>query len=178
MTTQDALDDLQEFLERAVEELDLRCQKEETDPPEYVAPCVIQCYLPHKNFSPWDFQVPGIFIALDTQEDTGTENVIDVRLVCMTYGGGVYPGTKIPDASGYKDLLSLMERIKTALISQQAIGRGSLRKPVTMGMYDTELSWPYWYGYLRFSLDIPVTEYPMRGDYSNEMEDFLHGLRG
>ena len=39
-------------------------------------------------------------------------------------------------------------------------------------------SWPYWYGYLRLSLDIPVTEYPMRGDYSNEMEDFLHGLRG
>ena len=89
-----------------------------------------------------------------------------------------YRDTQIPDASGYKDLLSMMERLKTSLITQWALGRGNLRRPLEMGMYDSELSWPYWYGYLRLSLDIPVTEYPMRGDYSNEMEDFLHGLRG
>ena len=117
-------------------------------------------------------------IALDTAEDTGQENTLDVRLVCTTYGGGMYRDTQIPDASGYKDLLSMMERLKTSLITQWALGRGNLRRPLEMGMYDSELSWPYWYGYLRLSLDIPVTEYPMRGDYSNEMEDFLHGLRG
>ena len=89
-----------------------------------------------------------------------------------------YRDTQIPDASGYKDLLSMMERLKTSLITQWALGRGNLRRPLEMGMYYSELSWPYWYGYLRLSLDIPVTEYPMRGDYSNEMEDFLHGLRG
>ena len=103
---------------------------------------------------------------------------MDVRLVCTTYGGGMYRDTQIPDASGYKDLLSMMERLKTSLITQWALGRGNLRRPLEMGMYDSELSWPYWYGYLRLSLDIPVTEYPMRGDYSNKMEDFLHGLRG
>lgn len=175
MTTQDALDDLQSFLETTVQDLKMKYQQEETDPPVYVTPYVAQCYLPHKNFSPVNFQTPGILIALDTTDDTGSENTVDVRLVCMAYGGGFYADTQIPDASGYKDLLSMMERIKTALITQQAIGRGGLRKPITMGMYDSELSWPYWYGYLKFSLDIPVTEYPMRDVYSKEMEDFLHG---
>ena len=153
----------------------MKYQQEETDPALYVTPYVVQCYLPHKNFTPVNFQVPGILIALDTAEDTGQENTLDIHLICMTYGGGVYEGTQIPDASGYKDLLNMMERIKTALVTQQAIGRSGLRKPIVSGMYDSELSWPYWYGYLRFSLDIPVTEYPMRGEYSKEMEDFLHG---
>ena len=175
MTVQDALDDLQKFLEQTVLDLNMKYQQEETRPPLYVTPYVAQCYLPHKNFSPVDFQSPGILIALDTAEDTGQENPLDVRLVCTTYGGGMYQDTQIPDASGYKDLLSMMERLKTALITRQAIGRGGLRKPVEMGMYDSELSWPYWYGYLRLSLDIPVTEYPMRGELSKEMEDFLHG---
>lgn len=178
MTTQDALDDLQAFLEKAVQEMGMKYQREEIDPPKYVTPYVAQCYWPHKNFIPGGFQAPGILIALDTAEDTGQENTLDVRLVCTTYGGGMYRDTQIPDASGYKDLLSMMERLKTSLITQWALGRGSLRRPLEMGMYDSELSWPYWYGYLRLSLDIPVTEYPMRGDYSNEMEDFLHGLRG
>lgn len=178
MTTQDALDDLQAFLEKAVQEMGMKYQREEIDPPKYVTPYVAQCYWPHKNFIPGGFQTPGILIALDTAEDTGQENTLDVRLVCTTYGGGMYRDTQIPDASGYKDLLSMMERLKTSIITQWALGRGSLRRPLEMGMYDSELSWPYWYGYLRLSLDIPVTEYPMRGDYSNEMEDFLHGLRG
>lgn len=175
MTVQDALDDLQAFLEQTVLDLNMKYQQEETRPPLYVTPYVAQCYLPHKNFSPVDFQSPGILIALDTAEDTGQENTLDVRLVCMTYGGGDYEETGIPDAKGYKDLLSMMERLKTALITRQAIGRGGLRKPVEMGMYDSEMAWPFWYGYLKFSLDIPVTEYPMRGELSKEMEDFLHG---
>lgn len=175
MTAQDALDDLQAFFEKAIQEMQMTYQQEETDPPVYVAPYVAQCYWPHKNFIPGDFQAPGILIALDTAEDTGQENTLDVRLICTTYGGGKYQGTDIPDASGYKDLLSMMERIKTALVTQQAIGRGGLRRPIEMGMYDSELAWPFWYGYLKFSLDIPVTEYPMHGDLSAEMEDFLYG---
>lgn len=177
MTTQDALDDLQNFLQKAVQEMKMAYQKQETDPPEYVTPYVVQCYWPHKNFIPGDFQAPGILIALDSTEDTGRENTVDVRLVCTTYGGGKYQGTDIPDAYGYKDLLSMMERLKTALVTQDTIGRSGLRRPISMGMYDSELAWPFWYGYLRFSLDIPVTEYPMRGEYTNEMEAFLYGDR-
>lgn len=175
MTTQDALDDLQRFLEKAVQKLNMTYQQEGTDPPRYVIPYVAQCYLPHKNFTPVDFQSPGILIALDTAEDTGRDNTLDVRLVCMTYGGGFYDETRIPDAEGYKDLLSMMERLKTALITQQAIGRGGLQLPIEMGFYDSELAWPYWYGYMKFSLDIPVTVYPMVDGISKEMEDFLHG---
>ena len=71
MTTQDALDDLQAFLEKAVQEMGMKYQREETDPPQYVTPYVAQCYWPHKNFIPGGFQTPGILIALDTAEIVG-----------------------------------------------------------------------------------------------------------
>lgn len=172
MTTQDALDDLQAFLEKAVQEMGMKYQREEIDPPKYVTPYVAQCYWPHKNFIPGGFQTPGILIALDTAEDTGQENTVAIRLLCTTYGGGYYEGTGIPDSKGYIDLINLMERLKVALITQWTLGRSALNKPVQMGMYDAELAWPYWYGYLSFDLQIPVTEYPMR---NAEMEAFLNG---
>ncbi len=64
-----------------------------------------------------------------------------------------------------------MERLKIAIVNQWTFGSGTLEKPINMGMYDTELAWPYWYGYISFTVQIPATEYVI----NKEMEDFLHG---
>lgn len=172
MTVLDALKDLKACLEKVLSEGDMLFQQEETDPPQYVKPYVQICYYPHKNFTPGGFQAPGVLISLDEAEDGPQENTVAIRLLCTTYGGGYYEGTGIPDNKGYIDLINLMERLKVALITQWTLGRSALNKPVQMGMYDAELAWPYWYGYLSFDLQIPVTEYPMR---TAEMEEFLHG---
>ncbi len=178
MTVLDALKDIQTFVSSEIETQNILLQKEETaEAPEYVAPYVELCFFPHKNFMPIGFQSPGVLVAMDESTDGAQENTISVRLLCTTYGGGYYKDeneieTGIPDAKGYIDLLNLMERLKIALVRQSVIGRCAINKPVTMGIYDTETSYPYWYGYLTFDAAIPTTEYVL----NRESEGFINGL--
>jgi len=164
MVTLDFLKKLKNFLQIEVANKIL-LQKEETEPIEYVNPYVEICYLPHKNFAPYDFQVPLLLISLDDGEDGANEHTLSIRLTLATYGGGFYKDkdsydTKIPDAKGYIDLMNFIETTKQALISKSIIlETGRIEKPVSYGMYDTELIYPYWYGYITFTASIQATEY-------------------
>lgn len=169
MTIMDALKDLRSYLKGLVKELDIKLQQEGAE--TFVEPYVEICYFPHKNFTPGGFQVPGILISMDRDEDNANDQQLDVRLICSTYGGGYYPESQIPDAKGYEDLINMMERIKIELVNQRTIGRCTINKPVEIGIYDTVLSWPYWYGYMEFSVQIPATEFVL----DREREEFLHG---
>lgn len=159
MVALDFLKSLKAFLETEVIDK-IQLQKENSEPAEYVTPYVEICFLPHKNFSPYDFQVPLILISLDDGSDDANEHQLNVRLMLATYGGGYYPETKIPDAKGYVDLINLIEVTRQALINRSIIGgAGTVERPVNYGMYDTELIYPYWYGYITFAVSIPATEY-------------------
>lgn len=162
MVTLDFLKGLKLFLETEVASK-IQLQKENTEPPEYVNPYVEICYLPMKNFSPYDFQVPLILITLDDGEDGADGHDLNVRLTLATYGGGFYEDSKIPDAKGYIDLINLIEFIKQALINHTVINNlGRVQRPITYGMYDTDLIYPYWYGYLAFTVSIPATEFTLK----------------
>lgn len=170
MTVLDTLKSLKTFLEETIKEQNLKFQKEDTED-ELVAPYVEICYFPHKNFTPFGFSSPAVLISFDGDSDEAKENALDIRLIFSTYGGGYYQNTTIPDSKGYIDLINLMELLKIAIVNQWTFGGGTLEKPINMGMYDTELAWPYWYGYISFTVQIPATEYVI----NKEMEDFLHG---
>ena len=161
MTALDALKDIQSFLRETIREEGIQLFREESE--ELVAPYVELCYLPHHNFAPAAFQCPGVLVAMDQLTDEADQSLVEVRLVCCTYGGGFYPDSQIPDAQGYRDLITLMERLKIALAAQNTLGQCSLRRPITTGIYDGELCWPYWYGYLTFSVDIPTSQFIMKG---------------
>lgn len=159
MVALDFLKELKQFLTEDVANK-IELQKEDTEPAEYVHPYVEICYLPHKNFSPYDFQVPLILIAIDDATDGANDHQLNIRLTLATYGGGFYQDTKIPDAKGYIDLINLIEFTRQALITKSIIGgTGRIERPVSYGMYDTELIYPYWYGYISFTASIQATEY-------------------
>ena len=170
MTVLDTLKNLKAFIDETIKNQNLKFQKEDTED-ELVFPYVEICYFPHKNFTPFGFSSPAVLISFDGDSDGANENAIDIRLICSTYGGGYYENTAIPDSKGYIDLINLMERLKIAIVNQWTFDSGTLEKPINMGMYDTELAWPYWYGYISFTVQIPATEYVI----NKEMEDFLHG---
>ena len=177
MTILDTLNSLKTFLDETIKEQNLKFQKEDAEN-ELVFPYVEICYFPHKNFTPFGFSSPAILISFDGDSDGANENAIDIRLICSTYGGGYYENTAIPDNKGYINLINLMECLKIALVDKWTFGSGTLEKPINMGMYDTELAWPYWYGYMSFTLQIPATEYAINRDFEKqkEMEEFLHGV--
>lgn len=171
MTILDTLKSLKIFVETTIKEQNFKFQKENTQD-ELVTPYVEICYFPHKNFIPFGFESPAILISFDNDNDGANEHSVDIRLICSTYGGGYYENTAIPDNKGYIDLINLMERLKISIINKWTFGSATLEKPVQIGIYDTELSWPYWYGYISFTLQIPATEYVI----NKQMEDFLHEL--
>ena len=171
MTPLDFLDALKEFLQREVAGK-LFLQKEETrDQPEFVHPYVECMYLPHQNFAPCGFQVPMILASVDNITNGAEGQTLEARLTLGTYGGGFYAlrgeQTRIPDAKGYRDLLNLAELCKQKLIGRRIIGgAGAIGLPVSAGVYDGELIYPYWYGFVQFTAEIPANE------YTDEEEDY------
>lgn len=175
MTLLDALKDVKTFVGDQIDRQKILLQSETGK--EYVKPYVEICFFPHKNFTPGGFQSPGILISADNATDGAQDHTATVRLLCSTFGGGYYEDadgvqTDIPDASGYLDLINLMERLEIALAAEAVVGRCTVRKPIELGIYDTEPAWPYWYGFLQFEIDLPASEYLI----SKETEEFLHGI--
>lgn len=175
MTLLDALKDIKSFVKDQIDLQKILLQAENGE--GYVKPYVEICFFPHKNFTPGAFQSPGILVSVDNATDDAKDHTATVRLLCSTFGGGYYKDsdglqTDIPDGSGYLDLINLMERLETALAAEAAVGRCTVRKPIELGIYDTEPSWPYWYGFLQFYIDLPANEYLI----SKETEEFLHGI--
>ena len=166
MTALDALRSIKSFIEREVAS-GIELQKEHSDPPEYVNPYVSIITLPHKNFMPVNFQVPHILIGLENGTDDTEEHALRIRISCATYGGSVafQEQNNIPDEKGYLDLLTLLERIKAKLINEAIIeGDCVVERPVTYGIYDEQLTYPYWYGYLQFTVQIPIVEAKLSED--------------
>lgn len=162
MTALECLKALKEFIKKNVAD-EMMLLKENTED-EYVHPNVSLMTLPHKNFVPVDFTVPYILIGLDVGVDDGDENQINIRVLCATYSSGFYDGeTKLPDETGYIDLLNLLEKTKLELVENAVIdGMGSLSKPVNYGIYSEQITYPYSYGYLNFPVQLPINEYPMK----------------
>lgn len=160
MTALEALRSLKTFIENEVAS-GIALQKELSNPPEYVNPYVSIITLPHKNFMPVNFQVPHILIGVENGTDDTDEHILRVRIACATYGGdvGFQEQNNIPDEKGYFDLLTLLERIKAKLINATIIEDDCVvERPVTYGIYDEQLTYPYWYGYLQFGVQIPIVE--------------------
>lgn len=160
MTVVEALNALKEFVAAETSDIFLRKEAPSTAEPEYVNPYVALMTLPHKNFMPVNFQVPHILIGLATGKDATDEHPLSIRMQFATFGGEMQfeEYENIPDSSGYIDLLNLMERIKNKLIKTAVINDcGVVNKPITYGIYDEQLTYPYWYGYITFDLQIQIT---------------------
>lgn len=160
MTALEALTGLKTFLQKEIA-CKIKLQKEESDPVELVHPYVSIITLPHKNFMPFNFQVPNILIGVENGEDDTDEHSLNIRISCATYGGNAefQERNNIPDEKGYLDLLILLELIKSKLVNATIIEKSCVvEKPIRYGIYDEELTYPYWYGYLQFKVQIPISQ--------------------
>lgn len=161
MTAVEALNALKAFVEKNVASKIL-LQKEglATAKPEYVHPYVSLIALPHKNFMPVNFQVPYILIGLQTGTDAADEHPLSIQIQFATFGGDIRfkETANIPDSSGYIDLLNLIELTKEQLIQAAVINKcGVVNKPILYGVYNEQITYPYWYGYMTFDLQIQTT---------------------
>lgn len=177
LTTLDFLKGLKEYIECEVCEK-IKLQSENLTETEYVNPYCCVMHLPNANFTPKNFVVPFISIELDSASDDVDGHTLDIRITVATFGGGYYKNneelnTIIPDGDGYIDLINCIELIKQALLKNYTIGgNGTINKPIDYGTYDVDAPYPYWYGYLKFTADIPNNEYTIK----EESEELDYGI--
>lgn len=174
MTTVEALQNLKKFIESEVassitllkEKLDYETQEADYTP-EYVNPYVALITLPHKNFIPTTFRAPNILIGLDMGDENHNEHAVSIRIVFTVYGGETPLGVEnLPDETGYIDLLNLIERTKSKLTQAAVIERaGLVEKDFQYGIYSEEITYPYWYGFLQFKMQLPIDQRQMLEDY-------------
>lgn len=165
MTVVEALQSLKSFIEEEVaSKILLQKESEATAEPEYVNPYVALISLPHKNFMPVNFQVPYILIGFTNGTDAADEHPLNITIQFATYGGNLAfeEIANIPDSSGYIDLLNLMEKTRQKLIQAAVIKEcGVVNRPIMYGIYNEQLTYPYWYGYMTFDLQIANTQRQM-----------------
>lgn len=150
------LEDLKKFIEEEIASGIMLLKENSED--EYVNPYVGLITLPHKNFMPVNFQVPHILIGLEVgNNDISNEHTINIRIQCAVYGGDIQFGedANLPDETGYINLLNLEELIMHKLTQEAVIGNCVIDTKFNYGIYDEELTYPYWYGYVKFSINIP-----------------------
>lgn len=166
MTSVEALKALKEFVEENVAS-SILLEKEHltTEEAEYVHPYVALITLPHKNFTPVNFQVPHILIGFSNGTDGANEHPMSIQIQFATFGGNTMfqEDANIPDSSGYIDLLNLIELTKNKLIQAAVIKKcGVVNKPIMYGVYNEQITYPYWYGYMTFDLQIKTTQRQMK----------------
>lgn len=161
MTAVESLQALKKFVEEKVaSKILLQKESEAMAEPEYVHPYVALLTLPHKNFTPVNFQVPYILIGLASGSDGANEHPLNIQMQFATYGGNILfkETANLPDSSGFIDLLNLIEKTKEELVQATVInGCGVVNKPIMYGIYNEEITYPYSYGYMTFDMQITNT---------------------
>ena len=112
--------------------------------------------------------IPCIVVGLDRRTASTEDTEMGVRITAAIYDPGHQTWTEEsslstdPNFEGYVTLVNLMDRLEAVTMKHQVIGgRYKLDSAIESKMYD-EQPWPYWYGYLRFTLSgppDPVTRY-------------------
>ena len=140
--------------------------------PEYVHPAVTYGTIPHKNFQPFDFQVPMMLWTFDETSDNGdytNGRSVNFRAYVGAYSSEVYAdeNTKLPDNKAFVDLVNALEKIYIELSRRHTINGVGREKPISYGIYDGAY-YPYAYGWLTFTAEIGRMEYD-EGDIIDEI---------
>ena len=131
--------------------------------PEYVNPTVTYGTMPHKNFVPYDFAVPIIMWTFDEMNDEGDitdSRTVNFRAYVAAYSSEIYEDekNKLPDNKAFIDLINALEKIYQELSRRHIINGVGREKQISYGIYDG-LFYPYAYGWVTFTAELPRMEY-------------------
>lgn len=164
MSTMTILQSLETFLkEKVVPTIKLQ-KANDNDIEEYtlVNPSVHIGWLPPKGYLPEGMEaaIPCLVVGLD-DATKDSEADFSIRISAAVYSPGLHKPNEVddtkldyyPDFKGYHDLLNLIDRTVFHLERNVIIDRkATLEGPIKWGMYPDQQPYPYWYGWITFSL--------------------------
>ena len=127
---------------------------------ELVNPAVHIGWIPPKGFLPPELEtaIPCLVVGMDEGNDDGQEASLPIRISAAVYSPGLHTiqeGGSVecaPDFQGYIDLLNLIDRTVAEIAKNQILNGVSIEYPIRWGMYQEQQPYPYWYGWVAFSV--------------------------
>lgn len=106
-----------------------------------------------------DIRIPCLVVGIDEVNSDSDSTEFKVQLTAVVYDPGhqEYPEQKTrlqltPNFDGYQTLLNLLDRVRAAILRRGGISKQfELLGAIKLKTYE-EQPWPYWYGYLAFTL--------------------------
>lgn len=168
MSTIAVLEALQSFLQEKVTPT-IRLQKpNDNNVQEYllVNPSVHIGWIPPKGYLPEGMEsaIPCLIVGLDDGTRDSQDKELSIRISAAVYSPGLHAPDGVggilytPDFHGYQDLLNLIDRTVAKLEENPVIGKKvTIKDPIQWGMYQQEQPYPYWYGWITFTVGKPST---------------------
>lgn len=126
------------------------------------APQVLAGYLPEKKPGPGqdppDF--PYVIVRYLEDDDTDDNDVAKVKIIAGTYSDDTQ--------DGWRDVLNVITKIKTALLKQRFFGPFKLEKPVKTELPEDQ-PYPEWVAFLNLS-NIIIPQIQEEGGYQDEIQ--------
>lgn len=133
---------------------------------EIVNPSVHTGFIPPKGYLPEDMEtsIPCLVVGSDDGSNEPDSTSMDIRISVAVYSPGehISNGESVafkPSFKGYIDLMNVIDRTVSVLMKNPIIAQKiSLNRKITWGAYE-EQPYPYWYGWIRFSISTAPQEY-------------------
>lgn len=163
MSTVSVLENLKSFLQEKVSP-SIKLQKandKNVHEYELVNPAVHVGWIPPKGYLPDGMEavIPCLIVGMDEAVDDMHDEEISIRISAAVYSPGKHEPAEdgtikyTPDFKGYHDLLNLIDRTTAELFRNRIIkNAGTIQPPIKWGMYQQEQPYPYWYGWITFTL--------------------------
>lgn len=161
-----ALNEMKSYLEEKIQEenyLLVQNGLNDDDEARKVLPAVATGNLPHQNFNLYGaddifFQAPYVLIGMEDTDSNMSETAIQVLIqVCCcssTYYHKDTEQTSIPDNKAFEDCIIFLEWIKNRIIKKWHFYGMAVDGNFKIGSYNSkELTYPYSFGYVSFSLE-------------------------
>jgi hypothetical protein len=172
MPTMTTLETVQSFLQEKVTPT-IKLQKpSDSNIMDYtlVNPEVHIGWIPPKGYLPEGMEsaIPCLIVGMDDGSEDDTDEEFNLRISAAVYSPGLHEPDKngglkyTPDFQGYRDLVNFIDRTLQAIRKNPIIkGKVKVKKPIKSGMYQQEQPYPYWYGWITFTVSktsIPPAE--------------------
>lgn len=162
MSTVSILSALQKFCEeKVITNIKLQKHDDNVNNYELVNPAVHIGWIPPKGFLPAEMEtaIPCLIVGLDEASDDSKDAEYKIRISAVVYSPGLHKPegadkvTYSPDFQGYRDLLNLIDRTVAELKKNRIVKNyGTIQDPIKWGMYINEQPYPYWYGWITFTV--------------------------
>lgn len=161
-----------ETIQGGIERKDIKLMKVSDNGSAPVHPCVTTGCLPHQNFNLYGapelfFQAPYVLVSMETADEDIEGTRINMLVQACACSSTFYEEKlQLPDNKAFEDCYLFLEKIKGIILEQWFFNEYCLDGKFQVGTYNTkELTYPYAFGYISFSLNGPPIQINRRKIY-------------